>query len=163
MARKTLNTVRQHAEHYPSFTEAALRKLIFNAEENGFARVLVRVGRRIYIDESEFVTWIESKKETKNRHDTKAFEPSCDKDSNANAGGAEIARQLVTTLENAFTDQEIAKQLFEAFTNLMPTPIWDEIDAAIARIDDFSKTLAPELRLKKLGNNTTFAGCNQHE
>lgn len=37
-----------------------LRHLIFNAERNGFARVIRRVGRRVLIDEAEFFRWTKS-------------------------------------------------------------------------------------------------------
>lgn len=35
-----------------------LRHLIFNAQTNGFARVIRRVGRRVLIDEQEFFAWV---------------------------------------------------------------------------------------------------------
>ncbi len=36
-----------------------LRHLIFYANENGFAKVLKRCGRRVLIDEQEFFRWVE--------------------------------------------------------------------------------------------------------
>ena len=59
MSQRTLNTVRQHAEKFPSFTQGSLRNLIFNAKTNGFDVALVRVGRRVLIDEAAFFEWID--------------------------------------------------------------------------------------------------------
>jgi hypothetical protein len=59
MTAKVLNTVRQHAEKHPAFSQSSLRNLIFNAKINGIDAALVRVGRRILIDEAAFFTWIE--------------------------------------------------------------------------------------------------------
>ncbi len=36
-----------------------LRHLIFNAKQNGFDRVVRRVGRRVLIDEGAFFEWVE--------------------------------------------------------------------------------------------------------
>ncbi len=41
-------------------TQAALRYYIFNAEFNGFNKVIKRVGRRILIDENQFFLWVEN-------------------------------------------------------------------------------------------------------
>ena len=38
---------------------AGLRWLIFNAEQNGFDKVIRRVGRRVLIDERSFFDWVE--------------------------------------------------------------------------------------------------------
>lgn len=61
----TLNTVKQHASKHPAFTEAALRMLIFNEQQNGLAKsgAIVRVGRKVLIDEAKFFAWIESQNE----------------------------------------------------------------------------------------------------
>jgi hypothetical protein len=58
----TLNTVKQHASKHPAFTEAALRMYIFNEAQNGLAKsgAIVRVGRKVLIDEAKFFAWIES-------------------------------------------------------------------------------------------------------
>ncbi len=63
-----LKTVRQFAEENPAFTEGSLRWLIFNSAPrvcsqgqvpgNGLDYALVRVGRRVLIDESRFWQWI---------------------------------------------------------------------------------------------------------
>ena len=36
-----------------------LPHLVFNARENGFDRVIRRVGRRVLIDEAAFFAWVE--------------------------------------------------------------------------------------------------------
>ena len=55
----TLLTVRQCVERHPFLTSGGLRHLIFHAEENGFARCIRRVGRRVYIVENELFQFIE--------------------------------------------------------------------------------------------------------
>ena len=40
------------------FTEASLRWLAFNRKHNGFNRAFVKVGRRLLIDEAEFIAAI---------------------------------------------------------------------------------------------------------
>ena len=37
-----------------------LRHLIFNAETNGFNKVIKRVGRRVLIDEQAFLEWVDN-------------------------------------------------------------------------------------------------------
>lgn len=59
MPAKDLRTVKQVAEVRPSFTEAALRGLIFRAHGNGLDRALIRVGRRVLIDLAKFDAWLE--------------------------------------------------------------------------------------------------------
>jgi hypothetical protein len=57
-----LNTVKQHALKNPFFSEAALRMYIFNASSNGLAEsgAILRVGRKVLIDEGKFFAWVES-------------------------------------------------------------------------------------------------------
>lgn len=71
---RAIFTVRQFAERHPAFSQSALRSLIYSAAPrhrntglrvvdlpaNGFEHVLVRVGRRVLIDEVKFFAWIES-------------------------------------------------------------------------------------------------------
>jgi hypothetical protein len=57
--RRTLRTVKQLAQANPAFTQASLRWLLFNREINGLQRVVVKVGRRLLIDEEEFFAWID--------------------------------------------------------------------------------------------------------
>jgi len=40
-------------------TERGLRNLVFNAESNGFNKVIRRVGRRVLIHEKLFMEWVE--------------------------------------------------------------------------------------------------------
>ena len=54
-----LRSVRQLCEEYPQlFTEGGLRWLIFNAEKNGFARCVIRTGRKVLIDETQLRVWL---------------------------------------------------------------------------------------------------------
>ncbi len=68
-------TVEQFSQRNPAFTPAALRNLIFKADErqstkgtipgNGLieAGAIVRVGRKVLIVESRFFDWVESQQE----------------------------------------------------------------------------------------------------
>ena len=47
------------SDYHPWPTIGGLRHLIFNAKENGFARVVKRAGRRVLIDEAAFFKWME--------------------------------------------------------------------------------------------------------
>lgn len=60
-------TVRTLANKYHAagFTEGGLRWVLFNRAHNGFARCVVRVGRRLLIDEAEFVGWLRDHREAK--------------------------------------------------------------------------------------------------
>ena len=60
MVANSLRTVAQLAEELPAFDEAALRRLIFYAEDNGFEAVIVRIGRKVLIDMNAFNEWLES-------------------------------------------------------------------------------------------------------
>ena len=59
---RTLFTVRQFTEKHPFISESGLRYHIFNAKTNGLdmAGAIVRLGRRVLIDEQNFFAWIES-------------------------------------------------------------------------------------------------------
>jgi hypothetical protein len=63
LSSKNLKTVRQLAQTSPAFSEAALRWLIFNAAVNGLNSALVRIGRRVLIDEDQFSLWLEGHRE----------------------------------------------------------------------------------------------------
>jgi len=52
--------VKQFAKTHPWPSESGLRHLIFNCNDNGFDRVLKRVGRRILIDEEAFYKWVDN-------------------------------------------------------------------------------------------------------
>ena len=55
-----LFTVRQFCERHPWPSQHGLRWLIFNAQDNGFGKCVVRIGRRVLIDESAFFKWTET-------------------------------------------------------------------------------------------------------
>jgi hypothetical protein len=66
-----LSPVKQFSQRYPAFTEAAMRAIVFNADDrpstqgtipgNGFAPAIVRLGRRVLIDEAKFFDIIRAK------------------------------------------------------------------------------------------------------
>lgn len=66
---RTLLTVRQFSDKHPAFTQGAIRNLIFLAENrkiskgiitgNGLNIALVRIGRKLLIDEDKFFQWID--------------------------------------------------------------------------------------------------------
>lgn len=70
--RRVVLTVRQFHQRNPAFSESALRNLIFKAEErhstkgiipgNGLiqASAIIRLGRRVLIDEARFLAWVDS-------------------------------------------------------------------------------------------------------
>lgn len=49
--------VKKWPELYPWPPIGGLRHLIFHADSNGFSEVIVRVGRRVLIDEVAFFAW----------------------------------------------------------------------------------------------------------
>jgi len=65
-----LLTVKQFALAYPAFTEAAMRNLIFKANDRASSRgavtgngllkfgAIIRLGRRILIDDQAFFAWV---------------------------------------------------------------------------------------------------------
>ncbi len=67
---RRLFTVRQFARRHAAFSEGGLRWLIFNAKgrksskeaiaPNGLEAALVRVGRRVLIDEHAFFGWLDA-------------------------------------------------------------------------------------------------------
>lgn len=67
---RVLLTVRQFAEKHPAFSQGSLRNLIFLSESrasskgkipgNGLDVALVRVGRKVLIDEAKFFSWIDA-------------------------------------------------------------------------------------------------------
>jgi hypothetical protein len=60
-ATPTFSTVQQFPTKYPAFTKGGLRHQIFNAEKNGLAKsgAIVRMGRKVLINEEKFFAWIE--------------------------------------------------------------------------------------------------------
>lgn len=67
---RTLLTVRQFCDKHPAFTQGALRNLIFLSESrksskgiitgNGLSIALIRIGRKLLIDEAKFFQWIDA-------------------------------------------------------------------------------------------------------
>ena len=57
--KRNLRTVAQFANNTP-FTEGQIRWWIFQADNNGMAEadVVVRVGRRVYLDSDAFEQWV---------------------------------------------------------------------------------------------------------
>jgi hypothetical protein len=72
-AARSFFTLKQIAARHPGFTLRTLRGWIANSKErcawkdgkrevipgNGFARVMVKIGRRIYIDEPALLEWLD--------------------------------------------------------------------------------------------------------
>ena len=54
-----LYTVKQFSARNPAFSEGSLRWLLFNARQNKLEAAVVRVGRRVLIDEDRFFAWLE--------------------------------------------------------------------------------------------------------
>jgi hypothetical protein len=67
---RTILTVRHFSERHPAFSQGSLRNLIFlseghgNLSANGLGIALVRIGRRVLIDEQKFFEWVESQQGT---------------------------------------------------------------------------------------------------
>ena len=55
--------VKDWCNHHPWPPEGGLRHLIFNAANNGFDSVVVRINRRVLIDEEAFFEWVNAHKE----------------------------------------------------------------------------------------------------
>ncbi len=57
-----LSTVNQFTAKQPAFTVGGLRAWIFNEHTNGLSKsgAIVRIGRKVLIDEAKFYTWVES-------------------------------------------------------------------------------------------------------
>lgn len=65
----TFLTVRQFAEKHQAFPQGSLRNLIFKAsprhssqgqiEGNGLETALIRIGRKVLINEARFFEWVE--------------------------------------------------------------------------------------------------------
>jgi hypothetical protein len=60
--RRTLHTVQQFSQKHPAFTPGSLRWLLFHRETNGLARAVLKVGRRVLLDEDAFFTWLDEHK-----------------------------------------------------------------------------------------------------
>lgn len=70
-----LLTIRQFSDKHPGFPQGSLRNLIFLAENrktskgtikgNGLNSALVRIGRKLLIDEAKFFQWVDTQQEVK--------------------------------------------------------------------------------------------------
>ena len=66
---RTLLTVRQFSDRHPAFTQGAIRNLVFLSESrktskgtikgNGLDVALVRIGRKLLVDEAKFFQWVD--------------------------------------------------------------------------------------------------------
>ena len=63
------STVRQFSDKYPAFPQGSIRNLIFHASSrqssqgridgNGLDVALIRIGRKVLINEARFFEWVE--------------------------------------------------------------------------------------------------------
>ena len=62
---RTLLTVNQFSKKHPAFSVGGLRWQIFNSVSNGLdeAGSIVRLGKRVLIDEEKYFQWIDSQQE----------------------------------------------------------------------------------------------------
>lgn len=51
-------TVKQFAVKFPFVSQSSLRWMIFNAEKNGFSKVIKRIGAKILINANLFEDWL---------------------------------------------------------------------------------------------------------
>ncbi|MCX7100546.1 MAG: hypothetical protein NTX38_03395 [Methylobacter sp.] len=58
----TYLTVQQFTAKHPAFNTGGIRALIFNENLNGLAKAgaVVRIGRKVLIDEAKFFDWVQS-------------------------------------------------------------------------------------------------------
>ncbi|MBC45197.1 MAG: DNA-binding protein [Thalassospira sp.] len=59
MLSEALVTVKGLVENVTVLTESMVRWWIYNAAENGFDKVLIKIGGRVFIDMVEFNSWLE--------------------------------------------------------------------------------------------------------
>jgi hypothetical protein len=67
ISRRRLHTVRQFCQAHPAFTLGGIRWLLFHRQTNGLERAVVRVGRRILIDEEKFFGWLDEQNKSQQR------------------------------------------------------------------------------------------------
>lgn len=58
---RRLHTVDQFTQRNPAFSIGGLRWLLFNRKENGLEKAVVRVNRRVLIDEKLFFDWLDER------------------------------------------------------------------------------------------------------
>ena len=64
---RVLRTVPQVCEAHPAFTSGGIRWLLFNRDINGLECAVVKVGRRVLIDEDRFFTWLDEQNKADKR------------------------------------------------------------------------------------------------
>src|ERR1700688_1161176 len=62
MDLRNLKTPRQIIESCPALTMGGLRMLLFHSRTNGLEACVVRLGRKLVIDEAAFVEWLERRR-----------------------------------------------------------------------------------------------------
>jgi hypothetical protein len=58
-----LMTPRQIVDSCPGLTMGSLRTLLFHSRTNGLESCIVRIGRKLLIDEAAFISWLASPRE----------------------------------------------------------------------------------------------------
>ncbi len=56
-----LYSVAEMVQRHGFLSEGQLRKLIFNSNTNGFDEVILRLGRKVLINEDKFFEWLDNK------------------------------------------------------------------------------------------------------
>jgi hypothetical protein len=61
------STVKQFSDKHHAFSVGSLRALIFNATSNGLNEIgaIVRIGRKVLLNETKFLGWIEAQRGAK--------------------------------------------------------------------------------------------------
>lgn len=59
-APRQLRTVQQFCQANPAFTTGGLRWLLFHRQTNGLEQAILKVGRRVLIDEEKFFAWLDA-------------------------------------------------------------------------------------------------------
>jgi len=59
-----LSTTKQFLERNPWLTEGGLRRLLFFRDQNGFGRCVVKLGRKVLIDEEAVESCLEQARNT---------------------------------------------------------------------------------------------------
>ena len=63
----TLLTVQQFCEKHRAFTPGGLRWLLFHRHTNGLEQAVVRLGRRLLLDEAAFFVWLQAQDQEEHR------------------------------------------------------------------------------------------------
>lgn len=62
-AQRRLHTVEQFCKEHPAFKPGGLRWWLFHREQNGLNMAVVRVGRKLLLDEAKFFEWVDAQNE----------------------------------------------------------------------------------------------------